>query len=153
MTGPGVCKAENVQSIQAFMKYRFYFKWGGNSSQLETIADPNSQPLGPNPNNEQLSNEIIDPKTSIENLLYQWDVRRFQLTQAATERIKECETYDPCLFTDGTTTTTQEETTSQKKKAQKEEIQALQLQLQQLQQFNRELQQRFLKLQQLTMDK
>nr|UGV38702.1 MAG: ORF1 [TTV-like mini virus] len=153
MTGPGVCKAESVQSIQAFMKYRFYFKWGGNSSQLETIADPNSQPLGPNPNNEQLSNEIIDPKTSIENLLYQWDVRRFQLTQAATERIKECETYDTCLFTDGTTTTTQQEETSQKKKAQKEEIQALQLQLQQLQQFNRELQQRFLKLQQLTMDK
>nr|UGV35301.1 MAG: ORF1 [TTV-like mini virus] len=152
MTGPGVCKAESVQSIQAFMRYKFFFKWGGNSSQLETIADPNSQPLGPDPNNEFLSNEINDPEESIENLLYKWDIRRHQLTQAATKRIKECETYDSCLFTDGAETTLQEKTTSQTQETPKEEIQALQLQLQQLQQFNRELRHRFLRLKQQIMD-
>nr|UGV42539.1 MAG: ORF1 [TTV-like mini virus] len=152
MTGPGTCKAEGVQSIQAFMKYEFFFKWGGNSSKLETIADPNNQPLGPDPNNEFLSNEIIDPKTSIENLLYKWDIRRSQLTQAATERIKQCEIYDSNLFTDGIQTPEETSQTTQTETTPKEEIQTLLQQLNQLQQFNRELQLRFQRLKQLTTD-
>lgn len=155
MTGPGVCKAETQKSIQAFMRYRFFFKWGGNSSTLETISDPNSQPITPSPPGLFLQNEIINPKTPIENLLYKWDVRRHLLTQAATARIKEIETYDDCLFTDGTTTSTDfipPQTTSQAEETPKEEKQALLLQLQQLEQFNTELQQRLLRLQQLTTD-
>nr|UGV42524.1 MAG: ORF1 [TTV-like mini virus] len=151
MCGPGVCKAPNTNSIQAKLKYDFFFKWGGNSAKLETITDPLAQPITPHPNNELLSNEINDPEQSIENLLYKWDIRRDMLTQAATDRIKQIETYDTSMFTDGAQTTTSE-TTPQTQKAQKEEKEALLLQLQQLQQFNTELQQRFLKLKQLTME-
>nr|UGV34427.1 MAG: ORF1 [TTV-like mini virus] len=149
MSGPGVCKAPEQNSIQAVLKYRFYFKWGGNSSKLETITDPLAQPITPDPNYQLLSNEITNPEQSIQNLLYKWDIRRDTLTQAAEKRIKEIETYDQPLFTDGIQT--QQETT-QTKETQKEEKEALLLQLQQLQQFNQDLQQRFLRLKQLTME-
>nr|UJI58612.1 ORF1 [Anelloviridae sp.] len=150
MSGPGVCKAPNTVSIQAVLKYNLSFKWGGNSSKLETITDPLAQPITPSPNNQLLSNEITNPEQSIQNLLYKWDIRRHTLTQAAEKRIKEIETDDRHLFTDGIQT--QEETTSQEKETKEEEKQALLLQLQQLQQFNQELQQRFLRLKQLTME-
>ncbi len=150
MSGPGTCKAPNSKSIQAVLKYNFSFKWGGNSAKLETITDPLAQPITPSPNNELLSNEIINPEQSIQNLLYKWDIRRDTLTQAAEKRIKEIETDVEPLFTDGIQTF--QETTSQEKETQKEEKQALLLQLQQLQQFNQELQQRFLRLKQLTME-
>lgn len=150
MTGPGTCKAPNQVSIQAVLKYDFSFKWGGNSSKLETITDPLAQPITPHPNNELLSNEITNPEQSIQNLLYKWDIRRDTLTQAAEKRIKEIETDVGPLFTDGIQP--QEKTTPQKKETQEKEKQALLLQLQQLQQFNQELQQRFLRLKQLTME-
>jgi len=148
MTGPGTCKSPNQVSIQAVLKYDFSFKWGGNSSKLETITDPLAQPITPNPNNQLLSDEITNPEQSIQNLLYKWDIRRDTLTQAAEKRIKEIETDVGPLFTDGIQT--QEKTTSQEKETQEKEKQALLLQLQQLQQFNQELQQRFLRLKQLT---
>nr|UGV42622.1 MAG: ORF1 [TTV-like mini virus] len=152
MTGPGVVKAEAQQSIQAFIKYNFSFKWGGNSSTLETISDPNSQPITPSPPGFQLQNEIVDPKTPIENLLYKWDIRRHLLTQAATARIKEIETHDECLFTDGAETSTdfKMQATPQTEETPQTQKETLLLQLQQLERFNNELQQRLLKLQQLT---
>lgn len=150
MSGPGTCKSPEQTSIQAKMKYQFFFKWGGNSARMETITDPMAQPITPHPNNQLLSNEIIDPQQSIENLLYKWDVRRETITAAAEKRIKEIETHDQSLFTDGTlhseTQTSQTETTPQ------EEKQALLLQLQQLQQYNEQLQHKFLRLRQLTME-
>nr|UGV37437.1 MAG: ORF1 [TTV-like mini virus] len=149
MSGPGTCKAPGVNSIQAKMKYQFFFKWGGNSSRLETITDPLAQPITPHPDNQLLSNEIIDPEQSIENLLYKWDVRRDTITKAAEKRIKEIETHEQSLFTDGIQT--QQETT-QEKTTQEEEKQALLFQLQQLQQYNQELQRKFLRLRQLTME-
>nr|UGV38979.1 MAG: ORF1 [TTV-like mini virus] len=152
MTGPGVVKAENQQSIQAFIKYNFFFKWGGNSSTLETISDPNSQPITPSPPGLYLQNEITDPKTPIENMLYKWDIRRHLLTQAATTRIKEIQTHDECLFTDGAETSTDYpiQAAPQEEKTPQTEKETLLLQLQQLEQFNNQLQQRLLKLQQLT---
>lgn len=148
MTGPGVCKAPNTVSIQAVMKYNLSFKWGGNSSKLETITDPLAQPITPSPNNLLLSNEITNPEQSIQNLLYKWDVRRDTITKTAEQRIKEIQTDDQTMFTDGTQTFQ----TSQAKETQKEEEQALLLQLEQLQQFNTELQQRLNRLRQLTME-
>nr|UGV38992.1 MAG: ORF1 [TTV-like mini virus] len=156
MSGPGTCKAEGQQSIQAFMKYYFFFKWGGNSSELETISDPISQPVTPSPPGQYLQNEITNPETSIENMLYKWDIRRHTLTQAATERIKQCETYEHSLFPDGIQTSTDipwpKKETSHQETTPQEEKQALLLQLQQLEQFNQQLQQRFLRLRQLTME-
>lgn len=150
MSGPGTCKTDS-QSIQAYLKYDFLFKWGGNQSKLETIADPLNQPITPSPNNQFLSNEIIDPQTSIENLLYKWDIRRDQLTQAAEQRIKELSTDDYPLFTDGIKPPQPTQTSPQKEKtAQEEEKEALLLQLQQLQQYNHQLRIRFEQLKKLT---
>jgi len=151
MSGPGTCKADTQQSIQAYLKYDFLFKWGGNQSKLETIADPINQPITPSPNNQLLSNEIIDPQTSIENMLYKWDVRRYQLTQAAEQRIKELSTDDYSMFTDGIQTQTTETSPQEEKTTPKEEKEALLLQLQQLQQYNQQLLLKFQRLKQLTM--
>lgn len=147
LTGPAVCKPENQKSIQAHMKYSFYFKWGGNPSTMETITDPTAQPTYPNPNTEQITHEIIDPTTSIQNYIYPWDVRRDILTKRATKRIKQCETDDESLFTDGEQhSPPQEKTTPQKKKAKKAQETPLLQQLQLIQQHNYKLQLRLRKL-------
>nr|UGV35233.1 MAG: ORF1 [TTV-like mini virus] len=155
MTGPGVCKAPNSQSIQAFMRYDFSFKWGGEPATMENISDPNSQPITPTPDQLFLQNEIISPETNLKNFIYKWDTRRDILTQSAIQRISEIATDDYSLFTDGTTTSTDipQEKTSQKKTTQEEEEQTLLLQLNNLQQLNEQLQLRFQQLKQLTKDK
>nr|UGV38046.1 MAG: ORF1 [TTV-like mini virus] len=155
MSGPGVCKAEGQQSIQAFIKYDFSFKWGGDPDTMEKIYDPNSQPTTDIPSEINLTNEITNPETSIQNLIYRWDVRREMLTQTAKKRIEQCSTPTNFMFTDGiqTTTDVQLKTQAQAQKTTPEETQeTLLLHLQQLQQFNSELQQRFQRLQQLTKD-
>nr|UGV36819.1 MAG: ORF1 [TTV-like mini virus] len=153
MSGPGVVKAESVQGIQAFMKYDFSFKWGGEPSNMENISDPNSQPITPLPREIFTTNEIINPNTSIQDLIYKWETRRDLLTQTAYKRISECQTDDKPLFTDGRQTSTdipQETQTQTTKTATKEEEETLLLQLNQLQQLNQQLQQRFQQLKQLT---
>lgn len=152
MSGPGVCKCENQKSVSAHMKYTSFFKWGGNPSSIENIYDPTSQPTYPMPNLQLLTNEITDPTTNIKNYIYTWDTRRDLLTQRATERITDYQTYDSSLFTDGEKRTStdiplhQYEKTQEKKTTEEEE-QTLLLQLQQQQQHNQLLRQR---LQQLT---
>ncbi len=155
MSGPGVCKAEDQQSIQAFIKYDFSFKWGGDPDTMEKIYDPNSQPTTDIPSEIGFTNEITNPETSIENLIYRWDVRREMLTQTAKKRIEQCSTPTNFVFTDGIQTSTDVhlKTQTQTSKTTPEETQeTLLLHLQQLQQFNSELQQRFQRLQQLTKD-
>nr|UGV35380.1 MAG: ORF1 [TTV-like mini virus] len=155
MSGPGVVKAESVQGIQAFMKYDFSFKWGGEPANMENISDPNSQPITPLPREIFTTNEIINPNTSIQDLIYKWETRRDLLTQTAYKRISECQTDDKPLFTDGRQTSTdipQETQTQTTKTATKEEEETLLLQLNQLQQLNQQLQQRFQQLKQLTQE-
>lgn len=154
MTGPGVCKAEGQQSIQAFIKYDFSFKWGGDPATMEKISDPNNQPTSYT-SEEHFGHEIIDPANPITNTIYSWDVRRDTLTQKATERITSLPINDSIMFTDGIQTSTDIpwKTTPQEKTAQEKETQETFLQLQQLQQYNKELQQRLIRLTQLTMEK
>jgi len=154
MSGPGVCKAEDQQSIQGFMKYHFYFKWGGDPATMEKIYDPNSQPTTDIPSEVTLNNEITNPESSIQNLIYKWDVRREFLTQTAKQRIEQCSEPSNFVFTDGIQTSTDIQIKTQKtqEKTTPEEEKTLLLHLQQLQQFNSELQQRFKRLQQLTKD-
>lgn len=156
MTGPGVCKAESVNSIQAFMKYIFFFKWGGEPATMENIADPNSQPISPTPRQIFETNEINNPEDSIQNLIYKWDTRRDILTQTALQRITDYSKPDSFVFTDGRTTSTDLPQTPQKKDTKttpKTQEEALFQQLNRLQQLNNSLQLRFLKLRQLTMEK
>lgn len=150
-SGPAIARNDYTKNEQAFLKYTFHFKWGGCPSAMENIYDPKSQPITPTPNNFNLLNEIIDPQTSPENYIYQWDTRRDQLTQSATERIKTCPTNDTYVFTDGrqpaetiplfeTTEAQDQEETPQT------QTQTLVQQLKQLQHLNQQLQLRFLQL-------
>lgn len=153
-TGPAVATGDNVQNIQAKIKYNFFFKWGGNSSPQETIRDPNSQPITPSPDNIYSNNEIIDPSTDITTEIYPWDFRRDFLTTTATERIKQSPTNEQIMFTDGRQTATDLplQTKTQEKETEKTQETTLLQQLNQLQQYNQQLQQRLRKLKQLSMD-
>lgn len=150
MTGPGVYKENNGNSIQAYMKYDFLFKWGGNPSKMETIADPNQQPTGPDPNNIFGSNEMHSPEQTIDNFIYKWDVRRDILTQTATKRITEIPLLKQTLFTDGQTTSTdppvQKTWTPQEEETPKEEDPTLLQQLQLLHHNNQQLEYRLRQL-------
>nr|UGV36468.1 MAG: ORF1 [TTV-like mini virus] len=152
-TGPAVCKSEQQKSIQAHMKYNFFFKWGGNPSNMEKIFDPTAQPAYPIPNLLQGHNEIISPATNISNFIYDWDTRRDMLTKAAENRIKQCEIHESSLFTDGTTTSTASPNyiyqETQKKTTQKEKEETLLLQLNELKQHNLQLEHRIRQLNQL----
>lgn len=148
-TGPGVYKTNRGTSVQAHMRYNFLFKWGGNPSKMETIADPNTQPEGPDPHKINFTNEIISPHEPIGNYIYPWDVRRDLLTKTATERITKIKTPEQFMFTDGTTSSTDpplQKTTSQTPKTQEEEEQTLLQHLLLIQQHNEQLQQRFRQL-------
>lgn len=154
-TGPAACKTENQQSISAHMKYHFYFKWGGNPSSMEKIYDPTAQPTYPIPTLQHENNEIISPATSIANYIYPWDIRHDIITKPAAERIKQCETYEDSVFTDGTTTTTSPNYNfqeAQKKKTTKKKEQTLLLQLNNIKLLNRQLQHRLRQLAQLNVE-
>lgn len=149
MTAPAVCRPDHTKNMQALIKYNFLFKWGGNISPMENVYDPNSQPITPTPDNFILLNEITDPETNPETFIYPWDVRHDFLTAKATERIKESSTDDYSLFTDGKQNTTDVQLfpqETQTKKTPKTQAQTLLLQLKQLQQYNKQLQQRFNRL-------
>nr|UGV37863.1 MAG: ORF1 [TTV-like mini virus] len=147
-TGPGVCKLEKQKSVQAHLKYRFFFKWGGNPSSMENVYDPNSQPVYPTPNNQYFQNEIINPTESISNYIYQWETRRDFLTQNAEKRIADISIYEPNVFTDGTATTTevQLQKAPQKKTTTEEENETLQQLLFNIQQQNQQLKLRYRQL-------
>ena len=154
MTGPAVARPGDNESIQAHLQYQFLFKWGGNPSTLETVIDPNIQPVVPDPTTGLQNFEIISPATTIENFLYNWDTRRELLTQAATNRITKIQTNDQYMFTDGTTTSTdiqtpQQKETQAKTTTEEKEQEELFQHLLQLQQHNNLLQQRFRQLKQI----
>nr|UYM03115.1 MAG: ORF1 [Anelloviridae sp.] len=154
-TGFAVCRADNVKNIQAFLKYRFFFKWGGSPAPMETVYDPTTLPTTAIPSGINIQNEIIDPNTPIQQYLYQWDQRRDFITTTATERIKQSSTYELPVFTDGRESATDvplfKERPQEKTTEEKEETTLL-FQLQQLEQYNQQLQQRFLNLKQSLMD-
>lgn len=143
MTGTAVCRPENAKQIQAHCSYNFRLKWGGNPASMEKVIDPVAQPDYPVPGGLLQNTEIIDPSTSIYNLLYDFDVRRDLLTQRAEKRIKQIQETDQSLFTDGTTNPfdppiqAQQETWEEE--TQKEEKTSLLLQLRELQHLNQQL--------------
>nr|UGV36925.1 MAG: ORF1 [TTV-like mini virus] len=87
-TGPGTVKT-STQSIEAHIRYCFYFKWGGCPNEIEKITDPADQPHFPVPNNVLQGPEIQDPTWDSRNDIWPWDMRRGILTTKATDRIKK----------------------------------------------------------------
>nr|UGV39568.1 MAG: ORF1 [TTV-like mini virus] len=151
MCGTGVCRGNHTKQIQAHCDYSFFFKWGGNPASMEKVIDPTTQPQYPLPSGQFLSNEIIDPSTSIYNYLYNFDQRRDLLTQTAEKRIKQISDFDPSLFTDGIlyqsiNPPAQGQETAPPFTTEEEEKTPILQQLQQLQQFNQQLLQRYRQL-------
>ncbi len=157
-TGPAVCRAETKKLIQAHMFYKFYFKWGGNPATMEKVFNPLQQPTYPRPSGLSLQTEITDPNTPASNYIYNFDVRRHLITQAATKRIYEISKDDLSMFTDGSPPTKkskfeiplQTNETSQETTTEEEETQTpIQQQLQLYKQHNQQLKLRYRQLKQL----
>lgn len=86
-TCPGSYKFSVNESINAHMHYVFYFKWGGSPSTMETIANPEKQPKYTTPGNIPTGLQIQNPATDPASMLHNFDIRRYTLTQKATERL------------------------------------------------------------------
>lgn len=87
-TCPGSYKFSINESVNINMHYVFYFKWGGSPSTLETIANPDKQPKYPNPGNITTGFQIQDPLTDPASLIYNFDIRRDELTKKCVSRLK-----------------------------------------------------------------
>lgn len=88
-TGPGVSRVSSLLSIQAKMKYEFYFKWGGCPSVLEKVYDPCSQPRWPVPNNLNEGIQVQNPDSDPTKEIYSWDFRKDYITETALKRLKK----------------------------------------------------------------
>nr|UGV33882.1 MAG: ORF1 [TTV-like mini virus] len=86
--GPGVCRFDHSQAVQAKMGYQFLLKFGGCPSTLEKIYDPCSQPKWPTTSNISEGYEIQNPATDPSTIFNTWDVRRDIITMPAIKRLK-----------------------------------------------------------------
>lgn len=86
--GPGVCRFDHSQAVQAKMGYQFLLKFGGCPSTLEKIYDPCSQPTWPTTSNISEGYEIQNPATDPSSIFNTWDVRRDIITMPAIKRLK-----------------------------------------------------------------
>nr|UGV34253.1 MAG: ORF1 [TTV-like mini virus]UGV34515.1 MAG: ORF1 [TTV-like mini virus] len=89
LTGPGTPKIPPGVTVEAKVKYNFYFKWGGDLPPMSEITDPTEQPIYPIPNNFTQTTSLQNPETAPEHYLYSFDERRGQLTKKATERMQQ----------------------------------------------------------------
>lgn len=145
--GPFSPKIDRSQSIQANMKYRFYFKWGGCPTQMEEIISPCNQDKFPIPREEQPGPQIQDPKTSKTHFLYEWDEKQGIITKKCSKRLKT-HTKTPSLSTGATTSVpikaqTPESSETETEEENEEEIQQ---QLSHLRHQHKQLQHQFNKL-------
>nr|UGV37214.1 MAG: ORF1 [TTV-like mini virus] len=146
-SGPFSPKINRSQSIQANMKYCFYFKWGGCPTQMEDIISPCNQDKFPIPRKGQPGYEIQDPKTSKTHFLYEWDEKDGVITKKCAKRLKT-HAKITSLSTGATTavplkTQTPESSETETEEENEEEVQQ---QLLQLRHQHNQLQQQFNKL-------
>ncbi len=139
MSGPACPRVPNDYYLQAFFKYKFYFKWGGCPKQLEKACNPCSQPTWTTPDNFSGRLEISNPNTSPETNLFEWDWDSDYVTEEAINRIQKHTETDtsPFIFTGSKN---QPKATKKTKETQQKETQNIINQFQQLQQQRQELQ-------------
>nr|UGV35845.1 MAG: ORF1 [TTV-like mini virus] len=87
--GPGTPKLPPDYTIEAKIKYQFYFKWGGKPPPMSIIEDPALQPTYPIPSNKLPTNSLQNPAINPERLLYSFDQRHGQLTEKALQRMQK----------------------------------------------------------------
>ena len=149
-TGPATPKINKQNQIQIHCFYDFHFKWGGCPTPMETVCNPADQEKFPTPSNLIQEPTIENPETPKEHYLYKFDERQGFLTTTASKRLKtnietpkyftEYGARDPILQVFPPTDQTQKEETTEKEKD------PLQLQLQQLQQYQLHLRDRINRL-------
>nr|UGV39335.1 MAG: ORF1 [TTV-like mini virus] len=88
-SGPATTKLPNNISTEAHIRYRFYFKIGGQPPPMSVLKKPDEQPKFPVPNNLLQTTSLQNPTTPFEYLLWNFDERRGELTKSATKRITE----------------------------------------------------------------
>lgn len=148
LTGPGVAKLPENFSVQGLVKYKFYFKWGGDLPQMSTIENPGKLPTFILPGNKSSKTSLQNPATNPESLLHSFDERRHILTDRAIRRLQTYQETKTDSVTDGSPfqdtpalQETQEETTS----SEEEETETLFERLQQQRRKQKQLRLRILK--------
>nr|UGV35543.1 MAG: ORF1 [TTV-like mini virus] len=151
--GPGTMKLPDyVKTSELHMKYTFYFKFGGNPPPMNTVIDPQNQPVFPMPNNEQQTTSLQNPATAPQYFLYNFDTRRNIITQRAAERItRDYQTKDYSFPDTGFSMDTSpikqtQQTSSDETSSEKEEEETLFHQLQQQRRKQKRIKQRILRL-------
>ncbi|UJO01888.1 ORF1 [Anelloviridae sp.] len=104
--GPGMAKLGKNTTDECKCEYKFYFKVGGCAPPIEKIKNPSEQPTYPIPNNFLEQPSLQSPEEPIETFLYNFDWRRDQLTETATQRIITDYSITKPLLSDSTTTGT-----------------------------------------------
>lgn len=141
MSGPGCPRLNNKEYLQAFVKYKFHFTWGGCPKQLEKACNPCSQPKWSTPDNIHGRLEIQNPNTNPLTELYKWDWDGDFITSEAIERIQEHTKIDTKNFISTANKNASKATMQiQKKMPQEEEEKKLFQQLLLIQQQRKQLQ-------------
>nr|UHM26546.1 MAG: ORF1 [Torque teno midi virus] len=82
-------------------KYSFYFKWGGEDTDMQSAFDPSRQTQFAITNNLAEAIQICDPSKQIPSkIIHAWDYRRGLLTTNALKRISENYSTDETVSTD-----------------------------------------------------
>ena len=89
MSGPACPRMPYNHYMQAYCKYKFWFKWGGCPKKIPEISDPCLQSKWPTPDNILGRLEISNPKNHPENEVYSFDWDKDYLTKDFIERINE----------------------------------------------------------------
>nr|QUD39806.1 ORF1 [Anelloviridae sp.] len=151
-TGPGTVKLPPRISVEASMRYKFYFTLGGCPPPMDNVCDPQAQPDFPEPGNIISPTLLQDPEYPIEYYLQAFDERRGLLTKKAAKRIKkDYETEQAILSSTGQTAMdvqlkTPETTSTEDSSEEEKEPQTLQFQLQRHKRKQRKLRHRILQL-------
>lgn len=87
--GPAIIKLPKLQSCEAHMLYKFYFKFGGCPPPMDKICNPTSETKYPVPGTKYETTSLQSPETPIQTYLYSFDERRQMLTEPAAKRIKK----------------------------------------------------------------
>lgn len=90
--GPFVPKLENQKDStwELYIKYYFFFKWGGGPLPDEKAADPSQQVTYEPSSAIRQATQIINPeKQKISKMLHSWDYRRGVITKTALKRMYE----------------------------------------------------------------
>lgn len=97
-TGPGIPKLGGRKSVEAKIKYNFYFKFGGCPAKMDSIKDPSKQETYPVPNYQPSTYSLQNPAIPQEYYLYQFDEQQGIITKRAAKRIKMQQKTETPLF-------------------------------------------------------